>query len=138
MSEISRISLVDTLHLIQLARETALAQGAQEQAGRINPVANQLQEIVTDMQKQPAAAPANSGLMGQEDFRFMLDAARQESSSITSRSTQAVAERNQLIRSMSAAEMTDLQIARQLEISTEEVNLVLNISERERNRKETF
>ncbi len=138
MSEIPRVSLVDTLHLIQLARETALAQGAEAQADRLKPVVNEMQNLVTRSQKTVTAPATNAGVMGQQDFRYMLEAARTEPVSPLSgwSGSQGITERNQLIQSMSAADMTDLEIARQMEMTTEEVNLVLSIFERGRSGKE--
>lgn len=133
MSEIPRVSLIDTLNLIQLARETALARGADEQADRLKPLVNGMQNLVSQSrQNTPKAHP---GIMGQEDFKKMLETAQSKPVAQATDYPQYVAERNQLIQSMAAADMTDLEIARQMQMTREEVNLVLSISERGTNGK---
>jgi len=130
MSEIPRVSLTDTLHLIELARETALSQGAQEQASRLMPVVNEIQNLVTKSQNTSVTASKNSGVFAQDDFRQLLEVAQTKNESQAMSNTQSYIERNQMILSMAAADMTDLEIARQMEMTTEEVNLVLSMNER--------
>ena len=74
--------------------------------------------------------------MGQDDFRHLLNVAQMESVTPAMNSAQNVAERNHLIQSMAASDMTNLEIARQMQMTTEEVNLVLSIRERVQDKKE--
>lgn len=136
MTDIPSVSLVDTLNVIQLARETALAKGAGEQAQRFEPVINEIHELVMKSKKNPEKSATPSGVMGQEDFRCLLSAPQGSLDSQENEYTQSVVERNQLINSMAASNMTDLEIARQLEITREEVDLVISLYERGQYRKE--
>jgi hypothetical protein len=130
MIEIPRISLVDTFNVIQLARETALAKGAQDQAKRLTPVVEGMHSLVTQSPATSTTPGANSGVMGQDDFRQLLNVAQSKSTTLSGNNTQRVVERNQMIQSMAAANMSELDIARQLGISREEVGLVLSMNER--------
>lgn len=134
MNEIPQVSLIDTLNVIQLARETALANGNVEQANRFAPVVKEMQNLVTQAQK--TSQPGGSAILGQEDFRQLLDVAQTKNDGQTTQFSQDVVDRNQLIQAMSAANMTDLEIARHMEMTTEEVNLILSMSERTRSGKE--
>jgi hypothetical protein len=138
MNEISRISLADTLNVIQLARETALAKGGEDQANRLNPVVNGMQALITQSQTSSNKPNVDQGLMGQDDFKQMLDVAQSKPVSSIDSSSQNVLERNQMIQSMAAANMTDLDIARQMGISREEVNLIVSIGERAQSGKEVL
>jgi len=132
MNEIPHVSLVDTFNVIQLARETALAKGAEEQAKRLTPVVEGMNSLVTQSTKSATASTSSaySGVMGQDDFRQLLNVAQSKSTTSNVNSSQSVVERNQMIQSMAAANMSELDIARQLGISREEVSLVLSINER--------
>ena len=130
MTEIPRISLVDTFNMIQLARETALAKGAEDQAKRLTPVVDGLHSLVTQSQQTSAKSNAYPGVMGQEDFQQLLNVAQSKPNSSSVNNSQKVMERNQMIQSMTAANMSELEIARQMGISREEVNLVLSINDR--------
>jgi hypothetical protein len=131
MTNISKVSLEDTLYLVQLMRETALAQGKQAQANRLSPVESEIRGLVsTAKQAQPAqaAAPA-SGILAQSDFKKLLDVtqSRSASSPTSVPSTTAALERNRMIQAMSSANMSEIDIARQFGISLDEVRLVTNV-----------
>jgi hypothetical protein len=127
MNETPRISLVDTLNVIQLARETALSQGNVEQADRFRPVVNEIRNLVTQTRKASLDSQTTAGLMGQDDFKCLLAVAQSQPLSQSADFSQSVADRNQMILAMSAANMSDLEIARQMEITREEINLVLKV-----------
>lgn len=86
MSPVSRVSLDDTLHLLQLVRETALERNRRvsgEQAGEVSsqlaqkltPVVERIKELrASSVRNEPAA-----GILGQADFQRLLAAARAES-----------------------------------------------------------
>jgi hypothetical protein len=152
MSNVSRVSLDDTLHLIQLMRETALAKGRNAQANRLEPVMEEMRGLAKSSQPaqevkpaaQPVAQPVTSpaaGILGQSDFRKLLEvsrtgqqakpeAARAVDPSSAPNSLASTLERNRLISAMSAANMSDVEIARQFGVSRDEVRLVLNVHNR--------
>ena len=73
MTDIPKVSLEDTLYVVQLMRETALAQGRQAQASRLNPVMEKMQGLVANAnQTQSGTAPASgadiSGRAGCEEL----------------------------------------------------------------------
>jgi hypothetical protein len=86
MSDISRISLDDTLHLLQLVRETALARSRQAvgsgqtpAAEKMNGLASRLEPVVEQIKelRGSSAAPkaeAAAGILGQADFQRLLEA----------------------------------------------------------------
>lgn len=130
MNDIPYISLQDTLNVIQLARETALANGNMEQANRFSPIVTEMQNLVTQSQKTPSETN-DSTVLNQEDFKQLLNTAQVKNEGQTSpKFSQDVMDRNRLIQAMSAANMTDLEIARQMEMTREEVSLILSINER--------
>jgi actin-related protein len=142
--------LADTLSLIQLARETARQRGNKAQADRLGPVADNLHTAVTNEQSRvkstttvnkPSAleqssqivqerqnGPAASlGIMGQSDFRTLLQAS-QQSSSNSSSSLSSSMERNQIISAMSSGGMSEVDIARQMGMTRDEVRMVINLN----------
>ncbi len=129
MSSIPKISLEDSLYVLQLARETALAQNRATQAQRMQPVVEQMRKIVTSA---PAAStPPASGVMGQTDFKTLLNVSQARlTQTPTGESTSAALERNRLIGAMAEANMSEVDIARQFNMSREEVQLVLNVQQK--------
>jgi hypothetical protein len=116
--------LDDTLNLIQLARETALAKGNEEQANRLSPVVNDLKNLVATS-RDPSAAKSTGGLMEQNDFKTLLNAAKVEPAQKSSGPTPA--ERNKMVMAMSAGNMSDIDIARQLGMTREEVRMIVSV-----------
>ena len=132
MTSIPKVSLENTLYLVQLMRETALAQGRQAQASRLNPVMEKMQGLVTNAnQTQQPAAPA-SGIVGQADFKKLLAVAqtKDQVSQAASGSTSSMTERNRLVTAMAGASMSDTDIARQLGMTRGEVQLILNVQQK--------
>ena len=153
MSNISRVSLDDTLHLIQLVRETALANGRSAQANRLTPVMEEMRGLAKTAQTTQAAKPAAvksaaaptaapaAGILGQADFKKLLEvsnsgqpakadateATRLVKSAAVPNPLAPVLERNRMMSAMSAAKMSDVEIARQFGVSRDEVRLVLNV-----------
>jgi hypothetical protein len=134
--------LTDTYNLVQMARESALAQGKQAQVNKLSPVVQDLKTLVnpkdtraatttaTSTQttraagKQPAQA---SGMMGQSDFQALLNAAKAVPNSPKVASSNNITERNQMVRSMAAGNMMDVDIARSMGMTREEVRLILSV-----------
>ncbi len=119
--------LTDTYNLIQLARETAKAKGNLDQAERLSPVVENLQTLVTESREPNKNAPA-PGLMAQDDFRLLLAAAQAQPPSRVEPSSQA--DRNQVITAMAAGGMNELDIARQMGMTRDEVQLILRIGKK--------
>jgi hypothetical protein len=126
MTKISSDLLSDTLNLVQLARETALARGNQTQAERLKPVADNLNDLVTSA-RQPKASSPHPFLIGQPDFQTLLQIVQE---SPKASETQSFAERGQVINAMAAAGMADVDIARHMGITRDEVHLALDLGQK--------
>jgi hypothetical protein len=134
MSPISSDLLNDTLSLIALAREAALAKGNQAQADRFAPVAKELHTLVnetragqsTTVNAAPPKPASPSGVMAESGFQALL-AASQSKNQADPLST--ALERNRMVSAMGAGGMSDLDIARQMGMTREEVRVVLSIGE---------
>jgi len=126
MTNISRVSLEDSLYVLQLARETALAQNRQTQAKRMGPLVDEMRGLVANPPQ--TTTPPSTGVMGQTDFKTLLGISQAKASQTQSvvESTSSALERNRLIGAMSEANMSDVDIARQFSMSREEVQLVLS------------
>ena len=129
MSSIPKISLEDSLYVLQLARETALAQNRQTQAKRMGPLVEEMRGLVANPPQ--TTTPPSTGVMGQTDFKTLLNISQEKSTQSQSvDSVSSVLERNRLIGAMSEANMSDVDIARQFSMSREEVQLVLSFQQR--------
>jgi hypothetical protein len=127
MSTIQKVTLEDTLYLIQLVRETALANGRQSQASRLSSVETEMRGLVTNTRKEQPVAPPAPGLMGQSDFKKLLEVSQAKGAGAAAApvSSTSAMERNQIMLAMSAADMSDIDIARQFGVTRDEVRLVL-------------
>ena len=123
MSKITSDLLYDTLNVIQLARETAISHGKAAQAERLAPVADNLRDLVASSRQSPSPA-SSADLMSQPELRFLLSRSSVRSAPTLNRSTPA-AETHGVIQAMSAGGMNDLDIARHVGMTREEVHLVL-------------
>ncbi len=130
MNSLPRVTLEDSLYVLQLARETALAQNRQAQASRMLPVVDEIKGLVTNSPQLPAL-PQSGGMMGQSDFKTLLNVSQEKVNPTGSTSsTSSILERNRLIGAMSGAEMSDVDIAKQFSMTREEVQLVLNVQQK--------
>jgi hypothetical protein len=118
--------LQDTLNLVHLARETAIARGKSEQAERLAPVVNDLKKAVTVAQEPPVNT-SRSNIMAQNDFRALFDALGNSDQQSPSRTTNS-SERNQVVVAMSAGGMGEIDIARQMGMSRDEVRTLVQIA----------
>jgi hypothetical protein len=135
MNNIPKVSLEDTLYLIQLMRETALSQGEKARANRLTPVESEIRGLVsTSRQTQPAPTPAAapaSGIMGQSDFKKLLEVTQSRTTGAQPVSTtNAALERNRMIQAMAEANMSEIDIARQFGVTRDEVSLVLSVQQK--------
>ncbi len=129
MSSIPKVSLEDSLYVLQLARETALAQNRQSQAKRMMPVVDEIRGLVNNPAQTQSITPS-AGLMGQSDFKTLLQVTQSRVNQPDSvNSTSAVMDRNRLIGAMASAKMSDVDIARQFNMTREEVQLVLSVQQ---------
>lgn len=131
-NNIPKVSLEDSLYVLQLARETALTKNRKAQADRMNPVVEEMRGLVANSYQAPTATPSR-GVMGQSDFKALLNVAQSRASQPSSvDSISSVMERNRLIGAMSEANMSDVDIARQFSMSREEVQLILSAQQKVR------
>lgn len=131
-NNIPKLSLEDSLYVLQLAREAALAKNRLAQARRMEPVVEQMRGLVANANQAPTTAPS-TGVMGQSDFKALLNiAASRTNEGRATESTSSVAERNRLIGAMAQANMPEVDIARQFGMSREEVRLILNAQQKNR------
>ena len=128
MDKISPTLLNDTLKLVQLARETAKLKGSQQQAEKLEPVVEKLQTLVN--KDKTAKPPAPVGILGQSDFQAMLNVTRSKPAAQTSptQSISSVEDRNRMVGAMTSGGMNDVDIARQLGMTRDEVRMVINMS----------
>lgn len=120
MSRITSSLLSDTLNVLTLARETALARGGQAQAERLTPVVEQLRGLAAGQNARPAAP---SGLLAEDEFQSLLAAV--QAGPQPAGPAAGAADRGQVVAAMSAGGMGELDIARQLGLTREEVRLML-------------
>jgi hypothetical protein len=137
MTRINSGLLSDTLNLVQLARETALAKGKQAQAERLSPVVDELKTLATVKRDVLAAGP--SSVMAQSDFRTLLAASGnsptqplQQAQSTQSPLSVGGSERNRMVLAMAAGNMREMDIARQLGMAQDEVRMVISASQKAR------
>jgi transcriptional regulator with GAF, ATPase, and Fis domain len=133
MDKISPTLLNDTLKLVQLARETAKLKGSQQQAEKLEPVVEKLQTLVN--KDKIAKPPAPTGILGQSDFQAMLNVTRSKpavqtasTQSASTQSTSSIEDRNRMVGAMTSGGMNDVDIARQLGMTRDEVRMVVNMS----------
>jgi hypothetical protein len=126
MTKIQSSMLNDTLNLVQLARETALARGKQAQAQRLSPVVDELKTLVSTKASTAPAAP--SATMQQGDFKTLLAAASKSPAPVQAAQSTSSGDRNRMVLAMAAGNMGEVDIARQMGMTTDEVRLVVSAS----------
>jgi hypothetical protein len=133
-NNIPKVSLEDSLYVLQLAREAALAQNRSAQAQRMAPVVEEMHSLVASAYQQPSTPSASLGVMGQSDFKMLLNVAQSRAGQpVGTESTASVLERNRLIGAMAEANMTEIDIARQFSMAREEVHLILSTQQKPKN-----
>jgi len=118
--------LSDTLNMVTLARETALVLGKENQAKKLTPVVEELRTAVSTA-KNPSISSEPSGILAQSDFQTLLSAAQKTTPTERNIPSIGISERNMIVKAMAEGSMPDVDIARQLGMTRDEVNLVLNI-----------
>jgi hypothetical protein len=142
MSKVTPGLLNDTLNMIQLARETALAGGKADQANRLTPVVNEMRHLVNSSHEVgPAttpnpATPTSSavsspavGVMRNNDFQTLLNAVSRPvtTSPASSPAVTNSMEKNMIVSAMAHGGMAEIDIARQMGMTRDEVQMILSI-----------
>jgi hypothetical protein len=117
--------LNNTLNLVTLARETALVLGKENQANKLTPVVEELRTVVSTA-KNPSISTEPNGILAQSDFQTLLSAAQKTTPTDRNIPTLGISERNMIVKAMAEGSMPDVDIARQLGMTRDEVNLVIN------------
>jgi transcriptional regulator with GAF, ATPase, and Fis domain len=123
MEKINANLLNDTLNLVQLARETARLKGSRSQAERLEPVVQKLQTIVAN--ENSPKPTASNGVLGQGDFQTLLSAVQNKS---PLSQNNGIEDRNRMVNAMATGGMNDVDVARQLGMTRDEVRMVLNLA----------
>ena len=121
MKAINTDLLQNTLTILQLASETARARGDQNQAERLGPVAENLRKLTNPTEAKPVQAPTD--VLAQSDFQRLIQAAE----SAPARHTHSAVERNLMVAAMAEGGMSGTDIARQMGITQQEVQLIINV-----------
>jgi len=124
MEKINNSLLNDTLKLMQLAREAARQRGVKDQANQLDPVIDRLQTLANPGSEKTEERPA--GVLAQSDFKLLMQVVNNEQTNQSP--IQNLQERNKMVNSMSAGGMSELDIAKYLGITRDEVRTILNIS----------
>lgn len=121
---ISNSLLEDTLNLVSLAREEARTRGIDAQAERLTPVVDELRTLVEVKNSTAPAAPVASGDLSGSDFQHMLEKLSQGKEAAPLAETPQA--KNNVVLAMAGSGMSELDIARYMGVSREEVRLILN------------
>ncbi len=128
MNKLNNVSLENTLYMIQLARETALAKGRDQDAARLGPVVDGMRDLVASSRQDAAKAPEPKGMFAQQDFKTLLSATQQRSEpGVETVSSGSALERGRMVQAMAGANMSDVDIAFQLGMTRDEVRLILSM-----------
>jgi hypothetical protein len=121
---ISNSLLEDTLNLVSLAKEAARTRGIDQQAERLSPVVDELRSLV-EAKNHVEGAAAGEELAG-ADFKNMLAKMGESEPAVPlAESPQA---KNHVVAAMAEGGMSELDIARYMGVSREEVRLILNVT----------
>jgi len=118
--------LNDTINLFSLAREVALEQGEHEKAERLTTVINQLRQVSPNNSQVKSSLPKDAS---NAPMQVRRDSSIVEQSNPSSFGAPSINERNRMILVLSAGGMTDIEIAKQLGITQEEVRIILRLSQ---------
>jgi hypothetical protein len=129
MDKVQNTLLNNTLSIFQMAREAASLKGSMGQVERLEPVVDHLKSLLSTSEaakvtEQPA------GIFAQQDFATLLNVINSEKSGHNV--NERLKEKNNMIYAMAAGGMNDLEIARHLGMTRDEVGIVLNLSRGEK------
>lgn len=149
ISKLSSGLLNDTLHIMQLAKQAALARGNQERASKLSTVADGLYRAATSgsssatssvYDNQTATSQSlTGGLMAQDGFSTLLSAlqngttvqkssADQQAVGQINTTQKLFSDRNQIVVAMASGGTNELDIARQFGITRDEVRTILSLN----------
>jgi hypothetical protein len=122
-----------TMRILQLAQEGALAKGQQDKAQQLSQALSEFQKVITTRQEK-AAEPATAAapIASQTDFQRLLTAAQPELASVSSPKGLSAQDRQHAVLAMAASSMSEVDIARQLGMTREEVRLIIGVNQRSR------
>lgn len=119
--------LNDTLSFISLAREVALDRGDYERAQRLEKVIHQLQQVAVQTSHKPSNPPQELPSRS-ENTSFPTSPLQR----IYEPGIPTINDRNRMVLTMTAGGMSEVEIAKQLGITLEEVRIVLKLSQTRR------
>lgn len=135
--------LSDTLNVVQLARQAALARGAQDKAGKLSSVADKLHEVASQVGVSPASAAPAAAQTPAGSFRSLVSAMQEKNApgsegdppaapvntgAILPDALAGISERNRLVQAMASGNMSEVDIARQLGLTRDEVRTILSLN----------
>lgn len=118
--------LNDTLNLFSLAREVALEHGEHEKAERLTTVINQLRQLSPNTSQAKSNLPKEAS---NAPLEIRRDSSTLEQSNPYSFGNTSINDRNRMILVLSAGGMADIEIAKQLGITQEEVRIIRRLSQ---------
>ena len=124
-TRISADLLNDTLNLITLARETARTRGSEAQAARLKPVENELRVLVT--RDRNSHSPAPVGDLGDAGFKTMLASLQSDRVRNSTPEAAASIDRQHVVAAMAASGMNEIDIARQMGVTREQVQMMMKL-----------
>lgn len=128
MSRISSSMLSNTLNLVALAREAALAGGKPMQAQDLAPAEDGLRAAAESVRRAAAPSPSAPTFdAGMQTLLALRPANPAGPTTAAAQSSAQAADRLGAAQAMSAGGMSELDIARHLGASREEVQLWLNV-----------
>jgi transcription initiation factor IIE alpha subunit len=118
--------LSDTLHVVQIAQETAIRRGKDATADRMQPVVEKLRSLLT---KERSAAPIEpSGVLKESSFKTLMTLKEKQLDGQVSSSI-PVEEKHRIVNALASGGMGETDIAKQLGIARDEVRMIVNLSE---------
>jgi len=123
--------LKETFSLVHLAHETALAYGKKDQAKRLSPVLDDLKKIIDTSKSASNALPSTSSTLNQSDFQTLLKTV--EEAQTNGGDALSIKDRNKVVLAMAAGGMQDLDIARQMGMTRDEVKTLLQLENLNKN-----
>jgi len=95
----------------------------------LNPVVDHLRSMVSSTMEPKSQPPADLGILGQDDFRTLMSAS-QQAPRLQGVQPAPNPEKYQVVTAMASGGMADLDIARHLGMTRDEVRMVLTLSQK--------
>ncbi len=126
--------LNDTLNVVQLARQAAMARGSQDRAGKLSSVASELHKVVSEAGQSKGdvsveKATFDSLLSSIQGGQNQAETGPKTPVTQTAGTPPtSIQERNLLVSAMASGTMSEVEIARQLGITRDEVRAILSLN----------